>query len=144
MLEDQSEIDIKNDRLTIKSIYDLGFFENIKNNNLDIIPKHFGGHSKMKANDRNNYYNFNSINWWKKIASMYVANHSIDDDVTFVWIDADCYLLRPMKESFLTEQCFKDKEMFYFKGKRDACESGFVGFKRNHPIMLKFFSYMKK
>ena len=144
MLEDMESLNIKSDRIKCYSIYDFGFFENIKNNNLDIIPKHFGGTSKMKANDRNNYYNFNSINWWKKVASMYVANRVTESpDTTFIWIDADCYLLRHMSIDFLKEQCFIGKSMFYFKGKRDACESGFVGFTKDHPIILKFFSYFE-
>tara|TARA_Y100000816_G_C26092860_1_gene577828 strand:+ start:490 stop:1194 length:705 start_codon:yes stop_codon:yes gene_type:complete len=143
MLEDMDKLDIESERITCYSIYDLGYFENIKSKNLDVIPKHFGGNSKMKANDRNNYYNFNSINWWKKIASMYIANEKAQIDTTLIWIDADCFLLRKVSSEFFDEQLFKGQDMFYFKGKRDACESGLVGFKKDHAIMVKFFEYFK-
>ena len=142
LLEDQTELDIKSDRIKMHSIFDFDFYKNIKDNNLDLIPKHFGGHSKMKANDRNNYYNFNSVNWWKKIAAIYVANRLYKDNI-LVWIDADCYFKKEVSDTFFKNKFFNGCSMFFFQGKRDAVESGLVGFTPDHPIILRFFEYMQ-
>lgn len=141
LLEDQETLDIDSKRIILHSIYEYGYFNNVKTKNLDIIPKHYGGISKIKAKSRDNYYNYNAINWWKKISAMYIANKNYKNNM-LLWIDCDCYLKKEIDLHFIKE-LFNGYDMFYFKGKRDGVESGLLGFSPDHPIMIRFFSYLQ-
>ena len=143
MLEDQLPDDIKKDfpntSFEYHSIYDYDFFNNLKKDNIDIIPKVFGGSCNYSVLEKNQYYNYNSINWWKKVASIYVATKKYPSN-TIIWLDSDCEFLKNVTSKFLYETCFKNSDMFYLKGIREAVESGLFGFIPNHNIINRFLN----
>lgn len=129
--------------------YDLAkdsFLQDWLEDNKDVIPDYLGGTMTIckckDAGKRHSPYhskgcywhwmNRNASRWFRKIASM---RHAFQIAETMkpemiVWLDADSYLIQKMPVTFLEEQ-LDGSDIFYFRGHREAAETGVICFRNN-------------
>lgn len=107
--------------------------------NKEVIPKYLGGlanechcpqrHKRHGTHRRGCHYswmNRNASRWFRKVASWhYAANQP--GVKWLVWVDCDSVFHKVMRKNDLREIMQKDA-MVYCRGKREAIESGVLGF----------------
>jgi hypothetical protein len=92
----------------------------------DLIPRQYGGDAPDELfNDLAVYFRKNMIRWFRKIVAL---DHSSQNyDGALVWMDCDCYSMRPLPQSVL-ERAFGGAGVFYMKANRTMTEASLVGY----------------
>ena len=125
--------------------------------NIDIIPKEFGGKATPKTQPKvyarmHPGWNYRASRWFRKVVALKYAlkkyGHLYD---AIVWIDADCYFIKPLSNKFVLG-LFQDTGCFYHMGryritKKTGIETGFVGFhkdKEGYSLLQEFVNKFKK
>ncbi len=122
--------------------YDLGndlFLREWLHANRAVIPVHLGGRAKeCRCPDRHRMHgrhkprchyawmNRNASRWFRKVASWRYAAQAFPDSV-LLWIDSDAVFKRPPDTDALVD-LFGAASVIYCCGKREAAETGLVGF----------------
>ncbi len=114
--------------------------------NRDVIPDYLGGlatecqcperkerHGRHKFRCHWQWMNRNASRWFRKVAALRHAVVEHKAKIT-VWLDADTYFVRSCPEKFLAD-LLRGTAMFYFRGHRDAAESGIIGLDTSRPDM---------
>jgi len=138
--------------------YDLGesvFLNNWLKDNLDVIPKKFGG---MIPDKKLNVWNFRASKWFRKIASFQIALSLYGDQYdSLVWIDCDSVIQNQFPTSLISD-IFSDGnnqdmvDVFYHFGEErrkinTGFESGVIGFRNGngYKVLEKVFEcYVSK
>lgn len=126
----------------IKHVYNLDqdeFLRRWLDDNKDIIPRHLGGlakectcpdrkrmHGTHKRGCHYQWMNRNASRWFRKVVCWRYAAKRIDARMV-VWVDSDSVFRRPMPVARV-EALFGAASVFYCRGRREAPETGVIGF----------------
>jgi len=126
------------EKIIYQRIDDDEFLTSWIQDNLDIIPKQYGGKAESKfVNGTVEMFNFRASKWFRKVVALNRALDLYDEYDALVLIDADSKIKKPLPSARVKE-IFKDSDIIYhlgmFRKKQPleggaGIESGVVGFR---------------
>jgi hypothetical protein len=117
------------------SVNDLPEVEEVFTNNKDIIDPQYGGKGEGL-----NHWNWRWYGWFKKIAMQYDAITRKRHRGTNVFVDADIRFLKPISESFISENL--EKPIGLFQGDRNSVESGFMVVDGTSDFAIEYYKHV--
>jgi len=81
-------------------------------------------------------YRYNANAFCRKV---FAQDHVFDEDETVIWFDSDCLIKEPFPKDFFDE-VLKDVPFAYLGRGKAYTETGWLGFKTDHPRFAEFRS----
>ncbi len=118
------------------SIDDDPLLKKVLEENVDVIPREYGGKHDGKCTCRNKkqhrprcpklWWNENFSRWFRKVVALNRAVHETPADI-FIWVDCDCEFQQSLNIATV-EGWFSGRSVFYLRHRRKHPETGLVGY----------------